>query len=68
MSNARATETTRTLIIEGGFLDYGPAEARLIIRVIRTLAQGRLVSQAQVARIASALKIEGEAAAQPLGK
>jgi alkylmercury lyase len=68
MNNARAIETTKKLIVEGGLLDYGPAQSRLVIRVMRTLAQGRPVSQAQVARIASAVNIEWEAAAQLLGK
>jgi alkylmercury lyase len=68
MSNARASETTRKLIVEGGLLDYGPALSRLVIRVMRTLAQGRPVSQAQVVRIASTLNIEWEEAVQLLGK
>lgn len=68
MNNARATDTTRKLIAEGGLLDYGPALSRLVIRVMRTLALGRPVSQAQVARIASDLNIEWDEATQLLGK
>lgn len=54
--------------MEGGLLDYGPALSRLVIQVMRTLALGRPVTQAQVARIASALNIEWDEAAQLLGK
>ena len=68
MTNARASETTKKLIVEGGLLDYGPALSRLVIRLTRTLALGRPVSQAQVARIASDLNIEWDEAAQLLGK
>ncbi|MCC6192543.1 MAG: hypothetical protein IT318_26250 [Anaerolineales bacterium] len=68
MNIARATNTTKKLIVEGGLLDYGPAQSRLIIRVMRTLALGRPVSQAQVAQIASALNIEWDEATQVLGK
>jgi alkylmercury lyase len=41
----------RQLTRDGGLLDYGPARSRLLIRVMRTLAQGRPVSGEQVDQI-----------------
>lgn len=51
MSNARAAEATRKLTSAGGPLDYGPARSRLLVQVMRRLAQGRPVADEQVEQI-----------------
>jgi hypothetical protein len=42
MSNARATEAWRKYAKPGGLLDYGPDLSRLLVRLMRELAQGRV--------------------------
>jgi alkylmercury lyase len=51
MSNARATEATRKLTRPGGLLDYGPDLSRLLVRLMRELAQGRPIPSERVDRI-----------------
>lgn len=51
MSNARAMEATRKLTRLGGPVDYGPDLSRLLVRVMRELAQGRPISKERVDRI-----------------
>ncbi len=48
MGNARARETMRKLIEPGAPLDYGPNLSRLLVRVMRELAQGRPVPKERV--------------------
>jgi hypothetical protein len=40
MGNARAMEVTRKLTKPGGLVDYGRDLSRLLVRVMRELAQG----------------------------
>jgi len=51
MSNARATEATRKLTKPGGPVDYGPDLSRLLLRMMRQLAQGHPLPKDQVDRI-----------------
>ncbi|MGH7320299.1 MAG: organomercurial lyase [Candidatus Rokuibacteriota bacterium] len=44
MDYTRAEEMARKLTRNGGLLGYSPEQARLLLRVLRTLAQGRAVS------------------------
>ena len=66
MSNARATETMRKLTETGGLLDYGPDLSRLLIRVMRELAQGRPIPKGQVDQIIGDLGIAREGAYRSL--
>ena len=68
MSNARATEAMRKLTKHGGLLDYGPDLTRLLIRLMRELAQGRPVSKERVDRIVADMKIDREGAYRLLGE
>jgi len=51
MSNARATEAMRKYSKPGGLLDYGPDLSRLLVRLMRELAQGRPIPKERVDRI-----------------
>ena len=57
MSNARATEAMRKYTKLGGLLDHGPDLWRLLIQVMRELAQGRPVPRERVDRIFGDLEI-----------
>jgi alkylmercury lyase len=52
MSNERATQTMRRLFERGGPFDYDPAQFRLVVGVMRALAEGRPVTTDRVARLA----------------
>jgi alkylmercury lyase len=66
MSNARATEAMRKLTETGGLLDFGPDLSRLLIRVMRELAQGRPVPKGRVDQIIGDLGIAREDAYRSL--
>jgi alkylmercury lyase len=66
MSNARATEAMRKLTETGGLLDYGPDLSRLLIRVMRELAQGRPVPKGRVDQLIGDLGIVREGAYRSL--
>ena len=51
MGNARAMEAWRKLTKPGGLLVYGPDLSRLLVRLIRELAQGRPISKERVDEI-----------------
>ncbi len=68
MSNARATEAMRKLTETGGLLDYGPDLSRLLIRLMRELAQGRPVPRERVDQIIGDLGIAREGAYRSLRK
>jgi alkylmercury lyase len=55
MDYTRATEMTRKLTRDGGVLGYGPEQARLLLRVLQTLAQGRPVTGTDLGAIADDL-------------
>lgn len=55
MDYTRAEAMTRALTRDGGVLDYGPERSRLLVQVLRTLAQGRPVTAPNVDRIAEEL-------------
>ena len=48
----RAAEMTAKLTRAGGVLDYGPERSRLLVRVLRSLARGRPVTQTDIDRLA----------------
>ena len=56
-NKTRATEATLKLIRAGGLLDYGPDRSRLLLRILRTLGQGRPVSVEQVDQLIDELGI-----------
>lgn len=58
MSHGRATEMVRQMTQNGRLLDIGPAPSRLVIRIVRTLAEGRPVSKERVNEIASQAGVE----------
>jgi len=62
MGSARATEATRKLTRPGGLVDYGPDLSRLLVRVIRELAQGRPLPKERVDQIIGDLRIVREGA------
>ena len=62
MGNARATEAMRKLTETGGLLDPGPDLSRLLIRLMRELAQGRPVPRVRVDQIIGDLGIAREGA------
>lgn len=64
MGYARAVEAMRKLTGAGGPQDYGPDRSRLLTRVMRTLAQGRPVSEQQVDQIINGLEIAHDEADQ----
>jgi alkylmercury lyase len=68
MGNARARETMRMLIEPGGPLDYGPNLSRLLVRVMRELAQGRPVPKERVDQIVADVGIAREDADRLLGE
>jgi hypothetical protein len=57
MGYTRAEAMTRTLTQDGGVLDYGPERSRLLVQVVRVLAEGRPVTAADVDRIADPLGV-----------
>ena len=64
MSNARANEMVRKLTESGGLLDYGPDLSRLLLQVVRSLANGRPVTGEQVDQIVADLGIARDEADQ----
>ena len=64
MSNARANEMVRKLTESGGLLDYGPDLSRLLLQVVRSLANGRPVAGEQVDQIVADLGIARDEADQ----
>ena len=62
MSDRRAVDMVRRLTESGGPLDYGPDHSRLLLRVMRTLAQGHPVSAEQVERTIAELGIDRDEA------
>lgn len=68
MSNARATEATRKLTKPGGLLDYGPDLSRLLVRLMRELAQGRPVPKERVDQIIADTGIDRDSAYRFLGE
>src|SRR5918998_459306 len=68
MSNARVTEAMRKLTETGGLLDPGPDLSRLLIRLMRELAQGRPVPRERVDQIIGDLGIAREGAYRSLRK
>ena len=56
-NKTRATEATLKLIRAGGLLDYGPNRTRLLLRILRTLAQGHPVSAEKVDQLIDELGI-----------
>ena len=68
MSNLRAADMMRKLTESGGPLDYGPDHSRLLILVLRKLAQGHPVSAEQVERTIADLGIDRGAAHECLGQ
>lgn len=55
MDYQRAAEMARKLTQERGVLDYGADRSRLLVRVLRALAEGRPVAATSVDRIADEL-------------
>ena len=68
MSNARATEAWRKYAKPGGLLDYGPELSRLLVRLMRELAQGRPVPKERVDKIVADMNIDREGAYRLLGE
>lgn len=68
MSNARAMEATRKLTRPGGPVDYGADLSRLLIRLMRKLAQGRPVPRERVDEIVADMGIDREGAYRVLGE
>ena len=64
MSNARAKEMMRKLIVGGGLFDFGPDRSRLLIQVWRSLAKGRPVTAERVDQIAADIGIARDEADQ----
>jgi alkylmercury lyase len=62
MGNARATDAMRKLTETGGLLEYGPDLSRLLVRVMRELAQGRPIPKGRVDQIIGDLGIAREGA------
>jgi alkylmercury lyase len=62
LSYKRAEEMVRELTRDDGVLDYKPEQARLLVRVLRTLARGRPVSSQDIDVIAADLGWASEAA------
>ena len=56
-NKTRATEATVKLISAGGLLDYGTDRSRLLLRIMRTLAQGNPVSTETVDQLIDELGI-----------
>ena len=64
MSNARANEVARKLTRNGGLMDYGTNNLRLLVRVVRALANGRPVTGRQVDQVVAELGIDRDKAEQ----
>jgi len=62
MGNARATEATRMLTRPGSPVAYGPDLSRLLVRLMRELAQGRPLPRERVDQIIGDLGIAREGA------
>jgi alkylmercury lyase len=60
MDYARAEAMTRALTRDEGVLDYGSERSRLLVQVLRTLAEGRPVTAPDADRIADALGMDGD--------
>lgn len=58
MNNKRALTSVRKLTQAGGVVDYGPDLSRLLVRVMRALAQGRPVAEEQIGQIITDLGID----------
>jgi alkylmercury lyase len=58
MDYTRAEAMTRALTRDGGVLDYGAEQSRLLVQVLRTLGEGRPVTAPDVDRIADALGMD----------
>jgi alkylmercury lyase len=58
MNNKRALASVRKLTDAGGVVDYGPDLSRLLVRVMRTLAQGHPVAEQQISQIITDLDID----------
>ena len=56
MNNKRALTSVRKLTEAGGVIDYGPDLSRLLVRVMRTLAQGHPVAEEQINQIGTDLE------------
>jgi alkylmercury lyase len=57
VDNARAVAAAKRLTADGGPLDYGPDRSRLLVRVQRTLAQGRPVTNDEAGRLAAGIGV-----------
>ena len=68
MSNARATEAWRKYAKPGGLLDYGPELSRLLVRLMRELAQGRPVPKERVDKFVADMNIDRGGAYRLLGE
>jgi len=64
MSDTRAAEMLKSHTQDGGVLDFGPERSRLLLRVMRALAQGRPVSAEQVDRLINDVGIDRAEAGQ----
>jgi len=62
MNNERAFKSMRQLAKAGGVMDYGPDLSRLLVRVMRVLAQGCPVAKEQIDQIISDLGVDGNKA------
>ena len=58
MNNKRALTSVRKLTEAGGVVDYGPDLSRLLVRVMRTLAQGSPVAEEQISQIITDLGVD----------
>ena len=67
-NRTRATEAMVKLTRTGGVLDYGPDHSRLLLRVVRTLRQGRPVAAEQLEQIITEIGITRDDARDFLGQ
>ena len=58
MNNKRALTSVRKLTEAGGVVDYGPDLSRLLVRVMRALAQGHPVAEEQISQIITDLGVD----------
>ena len=58
MNNKRALTSVRKLTEAGGVVDYGPDLSRLLVWVMRTLAQGHPVAEERINRISTDLGVD----------
>ena len=68
MGNARAMEAWRKYTKPGGLLVYGPDLSRLLVRLMRELAQGRPISKERVDEIVADMRIAQVEAYRLLGE